>query len=30
MYYMAKPECRDEARFTLYSMLTESGALTYA
>ena len=30
MYYMAKPECRDEARFTLYSMLTESGALTYS
>ncbi len=29
MYYMAAPEHRDEARFALYSMLTESGAMTY-
>ncbi|MBR4362764.1 MAG: hypothetical protein IKP42_08540 [Ruminococcus sp.] len=29
MYYMAKPECRDEARFTLLKALENSGALTY-
>lgn len=29
MYYMAKPECRDEARFMLLKALENSGALTY-
>lgn len=29
MYYMAKPECRDEARFVLMSMLFDSGTLIY-
>ena len=29
MYYMAKPECRDEARFTLLKALENSGALNY-
>jgi len=28
MYYMAKPERRDEARFTLLSMMFDSGAIT--
>ena len=29
MYYMAKPECRDEARFTLLKALENTGALIY-
>jgi collagenase-like PrtC family protease len=29
MYYMAKPECRDEARFMLLKALENSGALIY-
>ena len=29
MYYMVKPECRDEARFRLLSSLESSGALTF-
>lgn len=29
MYYMIKPECRDEARFRLLSSLESSGALTF-
>lgn len=29
LYYMAKPECRDEARFVLLSKMAESGALTF-
>lgn len=29
MYYMAKPETRDEARFTLLSMMAESGAMSF-
>ena len=29
MYYMAKPECRDEARFTLLKAMENSGALTF-
>ena len=29
MYYMAKPECRDEARFNLLKALENCGALTY-
>ena len=29
MYYMAKPECRDEARFVLLSMMADSGALVF-
>lgn len=30
MYYMAKPECRDEARFTLLKGMENSGALKYS
>ena len=29
MYYMAKPECRDEARFTLLKTLENTGALIF-
>jgi len=29
MYYMVKPECRDEARFRLLKSLENSGALTF-
>jgi len=29
MYYMAKPECRDEARFTLLKTLENTGALSF-
>lgn len=29
MYYMAKPECRDEARFTLLKSLENSGAMIF-
>ena len=29
MYYMAKPDFRDEARFVLLSMMADSGALTF-
>ena len=29
MYYMAKPECRDEARFTLLKSLENTGALLF-
>lgn len=29
MYYMVKPECRDEARFRLLRSLEESGSLTF-
>ncbi len=29
LYYMAKPECRDEARFYLLSIMQESGALMF-
>ena len=29
MYYMAKPECRDEARFYLLNALESTGALIF-
>lgn len=29
MYYMAKPECRDEARFAMLKAMENTGALTY-
>ena len=29
VYYMAKPECRDEARFTMYKSLENSGAMIF-
>lgn len=29
MYYMAKPECRDEARYFLISIMEDSGALSF-
>ena len=29
MYYMARPECRDEARFVLWSKLADSGAMIF-
>ena len=29
MYYMAKPECRDEARYHLICIMEESGALSF-
>ena len=29
MYYMAKPECRDEARYYLITIMEDSGALTF-
>ena len=29
LYYMAKPELRDEARYYLLSIMEESGALIY-
>ena len=29
MYYMAKPECRDEARFTLLKSMENSGAMSF-
>ena len=29
MYYMAKPECRDEARFTLLKTMENSGAMVF-
>jgi len=29
MYYMAAPDYRDEARFVLYSMMAESGAMNF-
>jgi len=29
MYYMAKPECRDEARFTLLKTMENSGAMIF-
>ena len=29
MYYMAKPECRDEARFTLLKAMENTGALSF-
>ncbi|MCC8135538.1 MAG: hypothetical protein LIO40_02535 [Ruminococcus sp.] len=29
MYYMVRPECRDEARFRLLRSLEESGSLTF-
>ena len=29
MYYMAKPECRDEVRFTLLTMMEKTGAMQF-
>ena len=30
MYYMVKPECRDEARFMFMKWLEENGVLRFA
>ena len=29
MYYMVKPECRDEARFTILRSLEKTGSLIF-